>query len=216
LAIFFFFSSEDINEPQSLVLARLCVYCIISCLESRKGNGTSALTAMKKRSRSHDDEELAANAAKVRKVIGDGSDNSSDFTDTTTGAGLAALLGSTSTSELRTTPLTLREPLQTSVQHIFAVFLQFVSGDELSPKAVFVYQFISLLVECGGERVAPVLRLLPNGLVQQLLKVLVTDDIKVGLISRLYDLRIQAGRLSAVSDLCLWRNMQMARHSIHL
>nr|AAM52735.1 RE21150p [Drosophila melanogaster] len=207
---------EDINEPQSLVLARLCVYCIISCLESRKGNGTSALTAMKKRSRSHDDEELAANAAKVRKVIGDGSDNSSDFTDTTTGAGLAALLGSTSTSELRTTPLTLREPLQTSVQHIFAVFLQFVSGDELSPKAVFVYQFISLLVECGGERVAPVLRLLPNGLVQQLLKVLVTDDIKVGLISRLYDLRIQAGRLSAVSDLCLWRNMQMARHSIHL
>ncbi|EDX09655.1 mediator of RNA polymerase II transcription subunit 24 [Drosophila simulans] len=207
---------EDINEPQSLVLARLCVYCIISCLESRKGNGTSALTAMKKRSRSHDEEELAANAAKVRKVIGDGSDNSSDFTDTTTGAGLAALLGSTSTSELRTTPLTLREPLQTSVQHIFAVFLQFVSGDELSPKAVFVYQFISLLVECGGERVAPVLRLLPNGLVQQLLKVLVTDDIKVGLISRLYDLRIQAGRLSAVSDLCLWRNMQMARHSIHL
>ncbi|XP_033157094.1 mediator of RNA polymerase II transcription subunit 24 [Drosophila mauritiana] len=207
---------EDINEPQSLVLARLCVYCIISCLESRKGNGSSALTAMKKRSRSHDEEELAANAAKVRKVIGDGSDNSSDFTDTTTGAGLAALLGSTSTSELRTTPLTLREPLQTSVQHIFAVFLQFVSGDELSPKAVFVYQFISLLVECGGERVAPVLRLLPNVLVQQLLKVLVTDDIKVGLISRLYDLRIQAGRLSAVSDLCLWRNMQMARHSIHL
>ncbi|EDV50726.1 mediator of RNA polymerase II transcription subunit 24 [Drosophila erecta] len=207
---------EDINEPQSLVLARLCVYCIISCLESRKGNATSALTAMKKRSRSHDEEELAANAAKVRKVIGDGSDNSSDFTDTTTGAGLAALLGSSSTSELRTTPLTLREPLQTSVQHIFGVFLQFVSGDELSPKAVFVYQFISLLVECGGERVAPVLRLLPNGLVQQLLKVLVTDDIKVGLISRLYDLRLQAGRLSAVSDLCLWRNMQMARHSIHL
>ncbi|XP_039229420.1 mediator of RNA polymerase II transcription subunit 24 [Drosophila yakuba] len=207
---------EDINEPQSLVLARLCVYCIISCLESRKGNSSSALMAMKKRSRSHDEEELAANAAKVRKVIGDGSDNSSDFTDTTTGAGLAALLGSTATSELRTTPLTLREPLQTSVQHIFGVFLQFVNGDELSPKAVFVYQFISLLVECGGERVAPVLRLLPNGLVQQLLKVLVTDDIKVGLISRLYDLRLQAGRLSAVSDLCLWRNMQMARHSIHL
>ncbi|XP_043647717.1 mediator of RNA polymerase II transcription subunit 24 [Drosophila teissieri] len=207
---------EDINEPQSLVLARLCVYCIISCLESRKGNATSALMAMKKRSRSHDEEELAANAAKVRKVIGDGSDNSSDFTDTTAGAGLAALLGSTATSELRTTPLTLREPLQTSVQHIFGVFLQFVNGDELSPKAVFVYQFISLLVECGGERVAPVLRLLPNGLVQQLLKVLVTDDIKVGLISRLYDLRLQAGRLSVVSDLCLWRNMQMARHSIHL
>jgi len=198
------------------VLARLCVYCIISCLEARKGNVSSALTAMKKRSRSHDEEELASNAAKVRKVIGDGSDNSSDFTDGAAGAGFGALLGSTSATELRTTPLTLREPLQTSVQHIFGVFVQFVSGDELSPKAVFVYQFISLLVECGGERVAPVLRLLPTNLVQQLLKVLVTDDIRVGLISRLYDLRLQAGRLSAVADLCLWRNMQMARHSIHL
>ncbi|XP_052845492.1 mediator of RNA polymerase II transcription subunit 24 [Drosophila gunungcola] len=207
---------EDINEPQSLVLARLCVYCIISCLETRSGNVSSALTAMKKRSRSHDEEELAANAAKVRKVIGDGSDNSSDFTDTAVGAGLGAILGSTSTGELRTTPITLREPLQRSVQHIFGVFLQFVSGDELSPKAVFVYQFISLLVECGGERVAPVLRLLPTSLVQQLLKVLVTDDIRVGLISRLYDLRVQTGRQSAVADLCLWRNMQLARHSIHL
>ncbi|KAH8361415.1 hypothetical protein KR084_001486 [Drosophila pseudotakahashii] len=208
---------EDINEPQSLVLARLCVYCIISCLEARNGNASSALTAMKKRSRSHDEEELAANAAKVRKVIGDGSDNSNDFTDSAAaGAGFGALLGSTSATELRTTPLSLKEPLQTSVQHIFGVFVQFVSGDELSPKAVFVYQFISLLVECGGERVAPVLRLLPTSLVQQLLKVLVTDDIRVGLISRLYDLRLQAGRQSAVADLCLWRNMQMARHSIHL
>lgn len=203
------------------MLARLCVYCIISCLESRSAGSSAALTAMKKRSRSHDEEELTPNAAKVRKVIGEGSDNSSDFTDaaaTGGGPGLAgALLGSTPfTAEVRATPLTLREPLQTSVQHIFGVFVQFVSGDELSPKAVFVYQFISLLVECGGERVAPVLRLLPSNLVQQLLKVLVTDDIRVGLISRLYDLRLPGGRQAAVSDLCLWRNMQMARHSIHL
>ncbi|KAH8305065.1 hypothetical protein KR059_004448 [Drosophila kikkawai] len=214
---------EDINEPQSLVLARLCVYCIISCLESRSGNSSAALTAMKKRSRSHDEEELTPNAAKVRKVIGEGSDNSSEFTDTTGAAGGTGLggnlLGTAAaafTAEVRATPLTLKEPLQTSVQHIFGVFLQFVSGDELSPKAVFVYQFISLLVECGGERVAPVLRLLPSNLVQQLLKVLVTDDIRVGLISRLYDLRVPGGRQAAVADLCLWRNMQMARHSIHL
>ncbi|KAH8260610.1 hypothetical protein KR038_008678 [Drosophila bunnanda] len=213
---------EDINEPQSLVLARLCVYCIISCLESRNANSSSALTAMKKRSRSHDEEELTPNAAKVRKVIGEGSDNSSDFTDPAATVGGASLggtqLGTAAafTAEVRATPLTLREPLQTSVQHIFGVFVQFVSGDELSPKAVFVYQFISLLVECGGERVAPVLRLLPSNLVQQLLKVLVTDDIRVGLISRLYDLRVPGGRQAAVADLCLWRNMQMARHSIHL
>ncbi|XP_017088440.2 mediator of RNA polymerase II transcription subunit 24 [Drosophila bipectinata] len=208
---------EDINEPQSLILSRLCVYCIISCLETRSGTTSSALAAMKKRSRSHDEEELAANVAKVRKVIGEGNENSSDFTDagnSVTGLG-GSLMGSNS-AELRTTPVTLKEPLQSSVQHIFGVFLQFVSGDELSPKAVFVYQFISLLVECGGERVTPVLRLLPPQLVQQLLKVLATDDIRVGLISRLYDLRVPNGRQAAVADLCLWRNMQMSRHSIHL
>ncbi|KAH8301958.1 hypothetical protein KR044_001297 [Drosophila immigrans] len=214
---------EDINEPQSLVLARLCVYCIISCLETRSSAAAAAAAAFKKRSRSHDEEELAANAAKVRKVIGDGnSDNSNDFADPSTN--VAALLSSSNApssvtanaGELRATPLSLKEPLQSSVKHIFRVFMQFVSGDELSPKAVFVYQFISLLVECGGERVAPVLRLLPPLLMQQLLKVLATDDIRVGLISRLYDLRLQNGRQAAVADLCLWRNMQLARHSIHL
>lgn len=216
--------SDDINEPQSLVLARLCVYCIISCLESRS---PATASIVKKRSRSHDEDDLqsaVANVAKVRKVIGDGSDNSNDFTDATNTAGVtgtgttnvASLLGTTNSAELRTTPLNLKEPLQSSVKHIFRVFLQFVSGDELSPKAVFVYQFISLLVECGGERVAPVLRLLPTNLMQQMLKVLATDDIRVGLISRLYDLNIHGGRQSAVADLCLWRNMQLARHSIHL
>ncbi|KAM8710670.1 hypothetical protein ACLKA7_017314 [Drosophila subpalustris] len=204
---------EDINEPQSLVLARLCVYCIISCLETRS---SSAAAAFKKRSRSHDEEELVgvANAAKVRKIIGDGSDNSNDFAADATN--VASSMLSTPSAELRATPLSLKEPLQSSVKHIFRVFLQFVSGDELSPKAIFVYQFISLLVECGGERVAPVLRLLPGNLMQQLLKVLATDDIRVGLISRLYDLRLHAGRQAAVADLCLWRNMQLARHSIHL
>lgn len=208
--------SEDINEPQSLVLARLCVYCIISCLETRS-SANAAAAALKKRSRSHDEDELqgVANAAKVRKVIGDGSnENSNDFADGS-GTNVAAML-STPSAELRATPLNLKEPLQSSVKHIFRVFLQFVSGDELSPKAVFVYQFISLLVECGGERVTPVLRLLPANLMQQLLKVLATDDIRVGLISRLYDLRLQGGRQAAVADLCLWRNMQLARHSIHL
>lgn len=196
------------------MLARLSVYCIISCLETRSSSNAAA--ALQKRSRSHDDDEMTgvANAAKVRKVIGDGSDNSNDFADGDA-ANVVALL-STPSAELRVTPLNLKEPLQASIKHIFRVFVQFVSGDELSPKAVFVYQFISLLVECGGERVTPVLRLLPPNLMQRLLKVLATDDIRVGLISRLYDLRLHAGRQAAVADLCLWRNMQLARNSIHL
>ncbi|EDV95942.1 mediator of RNA polymerase II transcription subunit 24 [Drosophila grimshawi] len=204
---------DDINEPQSLVLARLCVYCIISCLETR----SLAAGALKKRSRSHDEDELlSTSAAKVRKVFSECSDNSNEAATNAVASMLVGGGTTPNTDLLRATPVNLKEPLHSSVKHIFRVFLQFVSGDELSPKAVFVYQFISLLVECGGERVAPVLRLLPPNLMQQLLKVLATDDIRVGLISRLYDLRAQSGRQAAVADLCLWRNMQLARHSIHL
>ncbi|XP_030386391.1 mediator of RNA polymerase II transcription subunit 24 [Scaptodrosophila lebanonensis] len=203
---------DDINEPQSLLLARLCVYCIISCLETRSAVSGAAL---KKRSRSHDEDDLS-NTAKVRKVIGEGSDNSSDFTEGS--VGVSTLMGNNNTgnADIRTAPLTLKEPLQSSIEHIFRVFLQFVSGDELLPKTTFVYQFISLLVECGEERVVSVLRLLPPNLMQNLLKVMATDDIRVGLISRLYELRVHSGRQLAVSDLCLWRNIQLNRHSIHL
>ncbi|EDW79003.1 uncharacterized protein Dwil_GK12010 [Drosophila willistoni] len=210
---------DDINEPQSLVLARLCVSCIISCLETR--SSSACVASFKKRSRSHDEEDMTANTPKVRKVMGDGnSDNSNDFADASglvgSGTGKTLLSSTATSSDVRATPQNLKESLQSSIQHIFGVFVQFVSGDELSPKAIFVYQFISLLIECGGERVAPVLRLLPSNLVQQLLKVMATEDIGVGLISRLYDLRSTAGRQSAVTDLCLWRNMHLSRDSIHL
>ncbi|XP_013111291.2 mediator of RNA polymerase II transcription subunit 24 isoform X1 [Stomoxys calcitrans] len=203
---------DDINEPQSYVLARLCVYCIISALETR----TQANFSQKKRSRSHDGEDLELNAAKMRKITGDGSDNScsNDFLSEN-----SLLLGSNMSSlhsSMRETPTQLREPLQSSIQYIFRVFQQFVTTEELSPKIYFVYQFISLLVECGKERIRPVLKLLPATLMHNLLKVMLTEDINVGLISRLYDLRFNTGRQSAVSDLCLWRNIKLKQQSIQL
>lgn len=166
--------------PHSYVLARLCVYCIISALETRNQ------TMQKKRSRSHDgDDHELNNAAKMRKIAPDGSDNScsNDFLSENN-----LLLGSSITAmhanNMRETPTQLREPLQSSIQYIFKVFQHFVATDELSPKTYFVYQFITLLVECGKDRVKPILKLLPPSLMQCLLKAMAAEDIHVGLITR--------------------------------
>lgn len=148
---------------------------------------TQSHYSQKKRSRSHDGEDHDLNsAAKLRKITADGSDNScsNDFLSENSlllgSSGLTSLHSST----LRETPTQLKEILQTSIQYIFKVFQQFVTTDELSPKTYFVYQFITLLVECGKERIRPVLKLLPTNLVHNLMKVMMTDDINVGLISR--------------------------------
>lgn len=81
-------------------------------------------------------------------------------------------------------PISIKEPLQTSLQNLFKTFAHFAATDELSPKIYFIFQFISLMVQCGKDRVKSILKLIPNGLVQNLLKVMITDEISVGLISR--------------------------------
>lgn len=170
------FLRDEVSEPQSLVLARLCVYCIISNLDARH------ILPSKKRNRSSEAEDIdIAGGTKIRKLNPDGSDNScsNDFISESTHQ-----LTSGSNFSNKEIPITIKEPLQTSIQLIFKIFTQFLETDELSPKIYFIFQFISFLVECGKERVKPVLKLLPNNLLQNLLKVMVTDEITVGLICR--------------------------------
>lgn len=161
-------------------MARLCVYCIISALEARSQNSSTH----KKRTRSNDGDEHDLNAAKMRKITADGSDNSCSNDFLSENSLLLSSSVSLHSNSLRETPAQLKESLQSAMQYIFKVFQQFVTTDELSPKIYFVYQFITLLVECGKERVRPVLKLLPPNLINNLIKVLLTDDINVGLIAR--------------------------------
>uniref|UniRef100_A0A1A9WLL4 Mediator of RNA polymerase II transcription subunit 24 n=1 Tax=Glossina brevipalpis TaxID=37001 RepID=A0A1A9WLL4_9MUSC len=201
---------EDIDEPHLHVLARLCVYCIISAVETRHYRNFSY---QKKRSRSHDGDDMDLNnTVKMRKINTDSSDNSSsnDF------LGDGNLFSTHTSTHLRDTPNQLKESLQNSIQYIFKIFQQFLQTDKLSLKVYFVYQFVSLLVECGQERVRLVLNLLPTNLINNLLKVMLTDQISVGLIARLYDLRTSCGRQAAIADLSLWRNLKLKEHSIHL
>lgn len=120
----------------------------------------------------------------MRKINADGSDNSCSNDFLSENSLLLSSSVSLHSNSLRETPTQLKEPLQSVMQYIFKVFQQFVSTDELSPKIYFVYQFITLLVECGKERVRPVLKLLPPNLINNLIKVMLTDDINVGLIAR--------------------------------
>lgn len=128
-------------------------------------------------------ENLSMNASKVRK-LGENSDSScsNDF-----------ILDSTNQMQALTTGdsgdvVVLKDSLQHSIQYIFKVFSNFLLSsleqNELSPNIYFIFQFITLLVECGKDRVKPIVKLIPTNLIQNLLKVMVTDEIKVGLICR--------------------------------
>ncbi|EAA11905.4 AGAP005906-PA [Anopheles gambiae str. PEST] len=212
--------TPDIVDPQSRVLAKLCVYCIIVTMET-------SLTATKKRTRGTASSELEdldalCTSAKLRKIELDGMGVGCTEAATGGASGTEFSLDSAlePTASAWTTEAasiaTLKEPLQSCLQTLFRTFAQHIATDELSPKVYFVFQFLSLLVESGRERIMCVLKLLPNGLVQSLLKINATDEMTVGLILRLYDLNTPSGRQFAMSDICLLRNIQMRKESIKL
>ncbi|XP_058460043.1 mediator of RNA polymerase II transcription subunit 24 [Malaya genurostris] len=193
---------SEIVDPFSRVLAKLCVYCITATMEA-------PVSPTKKRTRTAmagDGDELDAlcPTPKMRKVGSESCDSSSS--DFMLENALAARDG----------PSTLKEPLQGCLQALFKTFSQYIVSDELSPKIFFMFQFLSLMVEIGKDRIKPVLKLIPNGLIQNMQKINATDDMTVGFILRLYDLNTASGRTLAMSDLCLFRNIQMRKNSIKL
>lgn len=156
-------------EPQSLVLARLCVMCILSTMETQ-----NLRPQKKRRSRPSetDDVDMLGPMLKSRKMDTDGN-SISDVT-----------LESSAVSATQDPPVVVHEPLQTGLQSLFKTFAQFVAVDDLSPRICFIAHFLYLMVQCGRDRIKPVLKLLPPGLVQNLLKIMVTDDRTVGFILR--------------------------------
>lgn len=147
-----------ITEPQSKVLAKLCVYAILSTLESIENS------PQKKRARSDDDE--AGQVAKMRKT---GIDQAVEGSPT----------------EKESASQQLKEPLRNSLQEVFKVFHQQVVSDEMSPKVNFVFQFFSLLVQFEKSmKIKSILKLIPNGLITNLLKLVPYEDLTYGLILR--------------------------------
>uniref|UniRef100_A0A182JVK1 Mediator of RNA polymerase II transcription subunit 24 n=1 Tax=Anopheles christyi TaxID=43041 RepID=A0A182JVK1_9DIPT len=164
--------TPEIVDPQSRVLAKLCVYCIIVTMET-------SLSATKKRTRGTAGTELEdldslCTSAKLRKIELDGISVGCEATSGNEFALEGALEPQGSWEAGSVT--SLKEPLQGCLQTLFRSFTQHITTDELSPKVYFVFQFLSLLVESGRERIMCVLKLIPNGLVQNLLKINATDE----------------------------------------
>lgn len=160
-------------EPQSTVLARLCVYAILATMD------TASNTPNRKRSQPCDPEDMdpsTAHILKSRKLNPDVTvvdSSSGDF------------ISESFTNARSESPIAIREPLQSCLQNLFKIFAQFLKSDELSPKINFIFEFLFLLVQCGKDNIKPVLKLLPNGLVQHLLKIITSDEFTVGFILRL-------------------------------
>ncbi|KAG5680195.1 hypothetical protein PVAND_009720 [Polypedilum vanderplanki] len=173
---------SKITNPQSKALAKLSIYGILATIESAESS------SQKKRPREDDD---LSQAAKMRK----------------TGIDQAVSIESTQNDKDQSSQQ-LKDSLRHSLQELFKVFhQQVVTDDELSPKINFIFQFFSLLVQFEKSvKIKAILRLIPNGLVMNLLKLVHQDDLTYGFILRLYDLSVSSGRLSAISDLCLLQN----------
>lgn len=197
--------AADLAHPYTTAVARLCVYVILSAVGQQEGGSGGS---MKKRGRMGEGgEETNEPNMKMRKLDG------GEFPDDVCG-----MLGSEqSVGGAGGKVTTIKEPLQSTLKEMFKRFLHNIQSDEFSPRVNFIYEFVTILVESRKCDAVSVLRLIPAGLMQSLLKIMPIANIKSGLILQMYDLSMASGRQQALSDLCvLRRNMQINVDSISL
>lgn len=177
----------EIVEPYAVVIAKLCIYAILSCVEA--GNG--AKPSSRKRQRSSDDMDLGP-SSKLMK---------------TSSEELIAESSSGEFSSVKTTNLSVT--LTKSLKTLFQVFDFYLNTDSLNSKVYFIFQFISLLIEYGKTRSKPIIKTFPLSLIQKILRIIPVEDVNVGFVAQSYDLDMTLGRQSCTGDLCLLRNIQL-------
>lgn len=151
------FRKFELIEPQLSVLARLCVYCIISSLEK---------TADKSKRQSNGKETIdGERPAKIRKIddsllemLTDGQEKMETVSN-----------GDNETSTTSSSTVRIQEPLKSCLRNFFQTLYKLTYSSELTPKVLFVRQFLIYLHRCGGECITPVLNIIPNGLMKNLL-----------------------------------------------
>lgn len=163
---FYFKSSFVLNrfsklkESQSRILAKLCVYAILSTMD----------TSDTSRKRPREDDDDLSPMTKMRKTgieqqsVGSGSEGSAGDKDQSS---------------------QLKESLRSSLQDLFKIFHQQAATDEFSPKINFIFQFLSLLVQLEKSvKLKAILKLIPNGLIMNLLKIVPEEDLSFGFVLR--------------------------------
>ncbi|GBP42398.1 Mediator of RNA polymerase II transcription subunit 24 [Eumeta japonica] len=184
--------SEELVEPQSGILAKLCVYCVYAALEY--SNSSKPYTTRKRRHDDTDDLDMCT-SNKVRRM----NDSSTD----------SSIYSSSFSQNRLSSGILLKETLQLSLETLYKSFSQLAAKNgEITPQTHFIFQFIKYVVQCGHDRAQVVLQKMPNELIPTLIKAL-PDMFSPGLILRLYDLSTTYGRRDTARDLCLLRNMQL-------
>lgn len=193
--------SEELVEPQSFVLAKLCVYCIFSTLEYNNTNPQHG-NSRKRTRHDLDADELDALGVPANKILrlNEAGDSNPIF-------------GSNSPqSQLPTNGqkmILLRDPLLSALNKIFNNFTYLAGRNgEVSQQTHFILQFLRLMVQCGKDRTRIVLQEMPQTLVPCLLKAL-PECFTTDLLLRLYDIQTAAGRKATARDLCMLRNINM-------
>lgn len=144
------------------MLAKLCIYAILSTME----------TTETKRKRPREDDDDLSPMTKMRKT---------GIEQQSVGSGVEGTAGDKDQSSQ------LKESLRTSLQDLFKIFHQQVSTDEISPKVNFIFQFLSLLVQLEKSvKLKAILKLIPSGLIMNLLKIIPEDDLTYGFVLRYF------------------------------
>lgn len=140
------------------MLAKLCVYAILSTMET---------TEMKNKREREDESEVSM--SKVRKT---------SEQQQSVGAGVEV-------SQAKDQSSPIKDSLRTSLQELFKIFHQLVSIDEISPKVNFIFQFFTLLVEIEKSmKLKTILNLIPQNLITNLLKIIPKEDLTYGFVLR--------------------------------
>uniref|UniRef100_A0A1B6MRZ1 Mediator of RNA polymerase II transcription subunit 24 n=1 Tax=Graphocephala atropunctata TaxID=36148 RepID=A0A1B6MRZ1_9HEMI len=186
--------SEDLIEPQSSALAKLCAYCIFATSISSGSSNSNSSKRSRHKMESEDLEELCP-ASKILRL-----DSSSSPE--------AALMFLTSGNKESSSP-PLQEPLSSALKEVFKALSVIAERTaHVSQQTHFVFRLLEYIVRCGKDRARPVLQGMPNTLVPCLVRAL-PDLFTTDLILRLYDISTKNGRFATARDLCLLRNMKM-------
>lgn len=65
----------------------------------------------------------------------------------------------------------IQGPLKSCLQDLFQTLYKITFSSDLTPKVLFVHQFLTYLHRCGGEIIMPILNTIPSGLMRNLLKI---------------------------------------------
>ncbi|XP_029677295.1 mediator of RNA polymerase II transcription subunit 24-like [Formica exsecta] len=193
--------SDELVEPQSSILAKLCVYCIFSTLEYINSNPYRGNNRKRVRcDLDMDDLDALGMSNKLLRLNETGES--------------VPMFGSQSpqaqsSNNGQKSMVVLKDPLMTALNNLFTIF-GFLAGrdGEISQQTHFIFQFLQLTVQCGKDRTRIVLQGMPQTLVPCLLKAL-PELFTTDILLRLYDIQTVIGRKATARDLCMLRNINL-------